>query len=172
MGCLGEAGKLITTIFTLIGLLIGSVVEIFQAIGESNSQSREADRISQSVIECFVDEDEKELKKLFCEKIAGKYTLDKEIQNAFDYIDGEIISYNVYSDPIGGSAWDDGVQTRLDVKPWIREIKTDTGGEYTIAAHGYLVYEKGGEYIGLTYINIRDENRGPTEICTIGEYIY
>lgn len=120
-----------------------------------NSPSRIARQYADDILYCFDNNDISKLKALFCKSIADSHDLDAEIQEAFKFFDGEIVSQGK---SIGMSEGEveirNGKILKQTVYPSLLNITTDNGFEYSIYFCAYLVYENHYENIGITYINV------------------
>ena len=66
----------------------------FWGIG-SESPEKAAEEIQNQIIQYFKDKDSEKLKGLFCEYALTKdNSIDREIESAFDFIDGDIVSFD------------------------------------------------------------------------------
>ena len=76
--------------------------------------------------------------------------IDTQIDEAFDFIDGEIVSYDEpFSSASGGVEKKSyGAQTQ--------NIITDKGTEYKISFEGWLTNEEEPEKVGVSYIRVID----------------
>lgn len=113
------------------------------------------------ILYCFDNNDTSKLKALFCESIVDSHDLDAEIQEAFKFFDGKIVSQGK---SIGMSEGE--VKKRNEkilwqtVHPNLLNITIDNGSEYSIYFCAYLVYENHDENVGITYINVvNSENK-------------
>ena len=89
----------------------------------------QANHVYKSVMDCIKNKNTKELKEMFCEKLLSNYDdIDSDINNFFEFIDGNIVSYNgpEYAEE---GAKDNGIWTKYWVEPYTRNIKTDHNKE-------------------------------------------
>lgn len=95
---------------------------------------------------------------MFCITILdSNVDLDEQIENAFDFIDGEIVSYNYL---IGSESIsvDEGKRTRYQIYPSIRNIKTNNNNEYTIYFYKYVICLENPNKEGISQIDIVNES--------------
>lgn len=124
---------------------------------EDIAPDRQAKIYADNIIECFEKEDNDSLYVLFSQSMRDEHDLNNEIEQAFGFIDGQIISYDTPEASSGG-----GIMrgTEGEVKStfsgWITDVKTDIGGEYTIFFGGYLKDDDDENNIGLSAIRIRN----------------
>lgn len=143
-------------------------------ISENSKTAISQDKICQEtceeVFEYIKDHDTENLIELFSEESAEKHDLEKEIEEMYDFIDGNLDSYESISDPATGESVRDGKIVRLNGSPWIKGVKTTTGHEYIILVEIVLIYED-KNYEGVAQIGINDVNT--EERLGIGEpFVY
>ena len=125
---------------------------------KKNSAGAIARKQAEIILECLKTGEKEELKALFCERVKNTHNLDKEIQEAIDFIDGEIVEDGKWIGMSeGGKSVDEGVVVKLDIHPSIIDLKTDNQNTYSIFFDTYLVYNDKKENVGMTYIIISDE---------------
>ena len=95
--------------------------------GEEEYQSpmEYATEQSEYIMECIVNKDKEGLKSVFSKHIAQTHDLDKEIDEFFAFIDGEIVSYDEPEGYEGGYTMKDGEYTEKELGGRIRNIRTD-----------------------------------------------
>lgn len=131
-------------------------------------QNADGKELCAEIIQCIKEADISGIEALFCEEVSDTHDLDTEIELAFGFIEGEILSHDNFS--IGsGDSTRDGKTVKSYVIPVIDNIKTDTGNSYTITFLSYLVLDDNDRMIGINYITIRNQY---DETITIGEYLY
>ena len=158
----------------LLDVVLICAVRIYPVLRDDKlmmNVSRYGEEISEKVVECFINEDAEGLKSLFCVSAQRSWAIDKDIQAAFDYIDGDIVSYEIYSGGDGSSV-KDGKLVELDVSNHI-EIETETGNVYIIVSAVDIVNKKHSTSEGITGISVRkkkDKLDGTEEsgLITIG----
>ena len=137
---------------------------------KKNSAGAIARKQAEIILECLKTGEKEELKALFCERVKNTHNLDKEIQEAIDFIDGEIVEDGKWIGMSeGGKSVDEGVVVKLDIHPSIIDLKTDNQNTYSIFFDTYLVYNDKKENVGMTYIIISDEKDNQ---ILIGEVIH
>ena len=137
---------------------------------KKNSTGAIARKQAEIILECLKTGEKEELKALFCERVKNTHNLDKEIQEAIDFIDGEIVEDGKWIGMSeGGKSVDEGVVVKLDIHPSIIDLKTDNQNTYSIFFDTYLVYNDKQENVGMTYIIISDEKDNQ---ILIGEVIH
>lgn len=138
-------------------------------IKESPSLKEYATEQSEYIMECIVNKDKEGLKSVFSKNIAETHDLDKEIDEFFDFIDGEIISYDEPEGHEGGYAMKDGEYTDKKLYGWTENVISDTGKEYDINFLMYEIYTSNEKNIGVKRITITDKTDGNDEKKHIGE---
>ena len=130
----------------------------------------------QKILKCFEEKDKKTLKSIFSEKMRKRKELDSEIDEALNFIDGKIVSYDPDTFGGDGDAIDEGKIKYIRLYIHISDIKTDKDKKYYISA---LYYIKNGiepDNEGLVALTIYDETNteglDPTNYpqVTVGDY--
>ncbi len=147
--------KKIVSIF----LLLISIMVLCSCNSDAPSESQIGYELALEVLRCLDEEDTESLKSLFCEEIQNTHNLDEEIKEAMEYYDGKTVEYSNIQIG-GGDSMRDGKIVKLGVVPVVRNIETDAQRKYKIAIHSYLIYEEKQNLVGITYINIIDEDSG------------
>ncbi|MCL2108338.1 MAG: DUF5104 domain-containing protein [Oscillospiraceae bacterium] len=117
--------------------------------------------VAQDIIDCFIAQDEQALYALL--NRAGQayhgnefYSTKDQIKEAFDFIDGEIISYELpTSTGSGEAAYGGGRTTYEDMSPIIKEVATDTGKVYQIHFYYIFICEDNPSEEGLRSISVQ-----------------
>jgi hypothetical protein len=99
------------------------------------------------------------LKEMFCPYININHNLEDEIEKAFEFFDGEIVSDGDkhFLEEAGGTT-ENGKTITSRIQPEIRHIKTDSEKEYEIVFNEYLINGDNPDYIGITRITITNED--------------
>ena len=108
-----------------------------------------------SWIKCFEKEDADELFKSFCDDIKDNHSDEtlEEIKTAFEFIDGDIVSYKYEGQGSGGAAKDNFVIILYYCYPQFR-IETSTGKKYVIDFCYNYIWKKKPEREGIESIRI------------------
>lgn len=149
--------------------LIVIIVTTLCSCSKTNSSNITVKGQCDEIIRCFNEKDSDGLKSMFCETVKKTENLDEQIENAFDFIDGEITSYD-YLIGSESKSVDEGKVTKKRVYPWITEILTDKNRKYEMQFDSYIIYENKDEAIGIICIEIFDREADTS--CKIGEYVY
>ena len=147
-------------------LLISSIIMITMALLtgciSSNSDyitpDQQADNLTVQIFDCFLNNDSETLKNLFSLNVQESHDLDTEIQEAFDYIGGDIISYDEPDGTIQGKTRraEEGI-TQMVLGGSIRNIETDTGKTYRISFTSYAINKDDEDDVGVISIGVIDE---------------
>lgn len=86
------------------------------------------------------------------------HDLDKEIQQAFDYIDGDIVSYEEFDAGTDGEKVRDGEVVEKHSSPYIWGITTNTDKKYRIIISNREICRDHPEYEGFSEILILYED--------------
>ena len=114
-------------------------------------------QIANKLMEAIVIEDLPAVKSLLCPGFQDTHPeLEKELQDIFDFIDGDIVSYDEpqflgYS---GGSTTPKDGWVEKDALPKIKNVKTSSGKTYEIGFGYYFVNKEHPELLGVSYINV------------------
>ena len=133
---------------------VQSEKNVYEEIGKErwDWDDSPAEEYAVKVMDCFINEDVEGLKKLFCEKVNHGTDLDEEITEAFEFIDGNIISYDDDISCSSRVAYDEGKVSERYYGPFVGNITTDKNKVYTMNISLYTVYEKDDRYVGVDAI--------------------
>lgn len=154
-------------------LVMGIIIVLFSGCS-SNDKTPETIAKEQAsiILECLKTGETEEMKALFCDEVKGSHDLDKEIAEAREFIDGEIIDEGQWSGMSEcGVSIRDGVKVKSDIHPIIKDVKTNSTQKYRIVFLTYLVYDGHNENLGITYITIKNSENNE-DYYMIGEIIY
>ena len=118
---------------------------------------------SETIINCVKNKDLDSLKEILCEKLKSKDDIEVEIQELFDFIDGNIISYD---EPIGRVRGGKTTPEETILKKaggHIESIVTDTGRHYLIQFSSCIINKGNEDYIGVYSITILDKDKYDSE---------
>ena len=113
--------------------------------------------MSETIVECFNNEDIDGLKEILSPYIKEDKELEEQIEDAFDEIEGKITSYEVFSYGYDGEI-KEGRWTVKNEQVEICNIKTNAGEEYIINYREYINYDYDGSKEGVYIIILRDKN--------------
>lgn len=107
------------------------------------------------IMDCFINKDAETIKSFFSEYVIETYPdIDTQIDKAFNFLDGEIVSYD---EPFSSAS---GSKDRKAYGADTRNIITDKGTEYRIIFHGRLTNDKEPQKIGISCITVINITEG------------
>ena len=167
----------ITLIFISI-FLLACTGEIKTTISElaDNSESKTTDEqiwdMALEIYEGLKNKDKDRIEAVFSENQMLKHhrKIDKGIDEAFEFINGEIVDYkSIYGGGAGGKVRNyEWIEKFYD--GYIDLIQTDTGKEYTINYGGCLIDDKDSDNIGIFYFEISEKDSDSNESIFVGTY--
>ena len=149
----------------IISIFISLVLVIYGFTGcidDKSSVSPPPDEMARlqsvSVMECFENEDIEGLKSMFCKRVIDNIDLNSQIEGAFEFINGKIISYDEPDGTSGGGLIKDGERVELILGGKITNIKTDKGDIYRITFTSYGIHESDPDRIGISQLSVFSQN--------------
>ncbi len=128
----------------------------FSGSGEKFVPPKEiAQQKSDSIMTAFMNHDKEAFKELLCPGLQEEHPdLDREMEELFAFVEGDIISYDLdYPTARGGSTTELGwVKQFITTK--IIDIQTSSGKSYNIHYTFNTIYKGHPEQLGITYICI------------------
>ncbi len=132
-----------------------TVVEVLDNMADNQ---RHAEKISKKLIYYINEKDVDGIEQLFNKFSQKEEKLREDIENFFNYIDGEIVDYNINFRGEVDSWIEDGKWVEQEVQTNIENIITDTGTKYYIVFREYMIYKKDETKEGGCLLTLRDEN--------------
>ena len=124
---------------------------------EKNISPDEMARLqSEELMECVVNKDAKTFKKMFSKNITKTSNCDANITEFFDFIDGEITSYDTPRGSLNCESTKTGKVIEQGLSGETEHIKTDAGKTYRIAFYSYSINEENPESIGIVDVAVFD----------------
>ena len=127
------------------------------------------------IIGCFENKDKDGLIALFSENAKRRYSLEKEIETAFEFFDSEIAEYGeIHGGAGGGSSTPEGWVER-EGTGFIEEVITQSGTAYEIIFSVCLIDKNDEDNVGVRYIRIVNKDLYtvdedvPESMCFIGK---
>ena len=116
---------------------------------------------NKTIMEALKAKDKEKLKNVLAKAMQNQENIDEEIDNLMNFIDGNIVSYDIggVSSPRGRSDEDGWVYRVYDGET--ENIVTDTGKKYELKYYMYYVNRNHKDYEGVTQVELYD-----TEIFT------
>lgn len=116
---------------------------------EYKTPDQKAEERQNDIMQCFINKDKGTLKSYFSEYVIDNHTdIDTQIDEAFDFIDGEIVSYD---EPFARTTRN---SERQSYGATTENIITDKGTEYWIVFAGTLTDDENPDYVGVNSIKI------------------
>ena len=140
-------------------LAVISLIPIFLSGCFDSHSTREIAMLqAKGIIICIQNKNSERLKSLFCDEIKSRDSIDSEIENLFNFIDGEIISYDEFT-VLGQSknSTPEGIEEE-GICGNIHNIKTDTGKNYSLYFYSYHINKEDEDSVGVTDVTIFDED--------------
>ena len=135
------------------------VVRVADAINWEIQAKQIANEQAEIILDCLKTGNSEKLEALFCKNVSSSHDLKTEIAEAIEFIDGNIIDDGSWFGlSSADKSVDNGKTTKLNIRPGMHKVKTDTGKEYNIRFVNYLIYEEDPDNVGITYITIRKGN--------------
>lgn len=113
---------------------------------------------AQELVNCFNNEDASALKEMLCQRSQELDDIDEQIQDAFDFIEGNITSFDENVTGSEGKSTEYGTTTKLDRFFSIDDIVTYAEQEYSIYVSENLIYQNDSKREGITQITIENES--------------
>jgi len=126
--------------------------------------------VAQNIMDCFIDKDEEALYSILAQEAQEFEFTKKQIHEAFDFIDGEIISYELPTDTGGGGFYKrSGKVMSESIAPCIY-FKTDKEKLYSIWFQYFLIHVDDINIQGLDRISVSllDKDEALVERLGIG----
>lgn len=126
----------------------------------------QAEMLCNEIFECFLHEDAEQLESMFSISVQKDYELAVEIQEAFEFVEGTIVSNDEPRGTVQGKKMQ-GVEgtVELYLEGIVLHVNTDEGNEYRISFSACAVNKEDISQVGVTSIGIVNE-----EIRREGDY--
>lgn len=118
---------------------------------------RHAIEVTEEIIECFRNRDKEKLRKFF--NYYYRDRLYSDMEEAFNFIDGEIIAHSVIWGKSYESQGGDNLKLRYLSYAADTYIITDKGAEYHIFLGGKLIDNEDPKRVGVNALKILNENK-------------
>ena len=132
---------LLVILICLIGICCSGCA-VMEALDNRAENQRHAEKVSKKLICCINEKDVDGIEQLFNKFSQKEEKLREDIKNFFNYIDGEIVDYNINFRGEVDSWIEDGKWVEQEVQTNIENIITDTGTKYYIVFREYMIYKK------------------------------
>ena len=132
--------------------------DIYIVISEEEVE-QEANRVLNIIMKALKEKDAESIKNLFSDYECNEnIDIDKQIDDALNFMDGDIISMGEISGSYGGGSTS---AERGDIKSLyngtVYDIVTDKGTSYTLIVHGIYNFNNNEEKEGLYSVSILDD---------------
>ena len=155
-------------LFVILACLLGvssSGCAVTQVFENKADNQKHAEKVSKKLI-CYINEKDVDgIEQLFNKFSQKEEKLREDIEDFFDYIDGEILDYIITWGEDSLSI-EDGTWTEQKTETKIENIITDTGKRYHIRFREYMIYtEDKDKEGGILLLLLYDENK--KKLCRI-----
>lgn len=117
-----------------------------------------ARRQSETIINSVKAKDVKSIKEILCSNLQNRNGIEKEIKALCDFIDGNIISYEVSRGGVSSKKAGDYGPKILTLTGDIHDVKTDKGKTYLIAFSSYHINIENDDLIGVVSLGILEKS--------------
>ena len=145
-----ESDKMKKIIYILTSLIM--LISFTSCDEEYKPPDQIATETQAEIMDCFLNGNQERIKEMLCERCKNLPDIDEQVKKAFEFIDGEIVSYN---EDHWGSAC--GASERKDMGGHTSEIITDKGTEYTIGYKAWLTNEENPDLVGVYLISVKND---------------
>ncbi len=141
--------------------------------GLYHTPNEEMEQQMMTVLQAVIDRDEKTIAELFCPYVREHdEQLEEKIIGMFDFIDGDIVSYD---EPVasrdGGTTTPREGYIKMSMGVGIN-IYTSTGKLYHLGYGAYPVYKEKSDYVGITDMLVYDIDQYNSENSWPEEAVY
>ena len=138
----------------LLALVMIFLTGCFNSSEEYYTPGEIARQQGQDIIHHIQNRDSESLKAMLCENLKSRANIDSEIEELFNFIDGEIISYDEPNGSIQSKSTTPQGTDKLGIHGDVCNIKTSTGKTYVVKFYSYLVYLEEEENVGVASITL------------------
>ena len=135
----------------LIPLLTAATILLTSCGGgddDYKTPDESASEMITNIVVCFENEDKETLKSYFSESARKYKEIDTEIDEAFEFIDGKIVSYGEPDSRVIGPI------EEKEFGATTKKVITDKGTEYKISFSGMERMDSDPQQEGVTYIKV------------------
>ncbi len=112
--------------------------------------SQKAENDLEKILKSINEHDSESIKVLLSETVRDSIDVDSEINQMFEFFDGDIVSYD---NPFGSAT---GSSEKKDAGAKVQSLKTDKGTEYYIAIKEWYSYDEHPEQVGIYNITVKN----------------
>lgn len=156
-----SVAKLIALVGTLSIKIGKDIIETRIGLKEPTeyvTPDEEAKIQAETILKVLINKDPEPVKTIFCERAGEKFDLDSELKNFIGFIDGNIVSYEIWGNAGGGSTRTGEGWIEHELHGGIRNIKTDTRKTYEVWFQSFDIQKDHPNAIGVTYLRINDKD--------------
>ncbi len=128
-----------------------------------------AEETAKNVLKYLEHDENESLMKMFAESVIFKYDINKQIDDAMEFFQGESASYENIRCGIRESSYREESYTYKSVRIVVENVVTDSNEEYDIELEYILVSEEDETQVGISKLFIRDSDDPLRNLCLIGE---
>lgn len=136
-------------------------VTFFRGCSSSNGEYIPPDQVarnqSEIIINSVKNKDLDSLKEILCEALKEKEDVDTQIQDFFEFLDGNITSHDIPYGSVRSKKTTPEETILLGLGGEISNIKTDKGKNYLIMFYSYNINKEHDDYVGVVSISILDK---------------
>lgn len=145
-----ESDKMKKIIYILTSLIM---LISFTACDDENYKPPDqiATETQAEIMDCFLNGNQERIKEMLCERCKNLPDIDEQVKKAFEFIDGEIVSYDEEH-----RASSVGASERKDMGGHVSEVITDKGTEYEIGYKAWLTNEENPDLVGVYLICVKN----------------
>ena len=149
-------------LFVILACLLGvssAGCTVSQVLENKADNQKHAEEVSKKLIRYINEKDVDGIEQLFNQYSRNEDKLRKDIEDFFDYIDGEIVDYDINFRGEVGSWIEDGKWLEQEIQTNLENIITDTGTKYYIDFGEYTIYTEDKDKEGMVYLRLCDEDK-------------
>ena len=150
--------KIISILLIIVMILSTSCIynkKIYEATKLEKRKKKERKEIAETIIESINNKDTYQMKKLFCDLYQDNIELEWDINDFFDCIDGDIVSYELNdSEEMERTLVEDGEIVFDYESISIEKIMTNKKQKYDIYVAMYWIDKEHEEVEGITQISL------------------
>ena len=164
---------ILTITFTGCQKIFNGAMEMGNKNGEEISEvifdllGNDRKEYAETIFDAFVARDTDSLEELFCNQVRNNHDLQLSINQAFEFIDGNVVSFADIEISYGSFHFEDDELIRRSV---LEDVRTDTGNRYRIRIYNNVKFHD-KDYVGLHQLVITHLFVKNGEVFEIGEFI-
>lgn len=141
-----------------ISVILSSAVAIVFSSCSFSFEEKEPEKPKAEIVLGYIQEKNTDaIYDLLCEKLQNTPNINEQIEQTFDFIDGEIISYEI-NNSSSNAQWGGG-KSKINLYSSCKQIKTHLNKEYQLIISYYDVNDFEPELVGIDYIAIVEKDQ-------------